>query len=315
VEILDAQIHPNLVVLKDPPATAAELVDGLVIAMDAVGVAGALLDEWAGYDADGQPVPSHQLAGGICRIDYPVTSLAVREHPRRFISTIRIDPEDPDLSELMAGARAQSRLALRWFPTPRTGPVLGRGDELDTALLSRYARYFEEAQRNRLPVFLVVPDQALLLEPLVRKYPETWFVIDHLGASAPLAGHAGPDRFDYVRKLTTLARYPNVAVKWCHAPRWSIEDFPYRDVLTEFRRLLDAFGPERLMWAGDYTQALRPRRPFRTFSWGEALYYLLSGEVMTADERSWVLGRTLTSIVGWSRHNDDGSTGSDPQST
>src|ERR1700677_2029426 len=234
MEILDAQLHPNLILGRQQAASAPELVQATVATMDAVGVEGALLDDWAGYDDHGEAVPGHDLASGIRRVDYPVASYAMEAHPDRFISTIRVHPEDPEIAELMSNARAGGQLALRWFPTPRTGPILGQGNQFDPVLMSRYERYFELAQRNALPIFLVVPDQALLLEPLVRRYADAWFVIDHLGASAPLEGGASPDRFDRVRELVGLARLPNVALKWCHALRWSVEEFPHHDVLQEF---------------------------------------------------------------------------------
>ena len=56
--------------------------------------------------------------------------------------------------------------------------------------------------------------------------------------------------------VVDLAQYPNLALKWCHAPaRLSGEPYPHRDVLPHLRRVIDAYGVEHVMWASDYTQS------------------------------------------------------------
>ena len=84
-------------------------------------------------------------------------------------------------------------------------------------------------------------------------------------------------RMAQFERVLELASYPNLCLKWSHAPATlSAEPFPYRDVIHLLRRAIDAFGVERIMWASDYTQSratfgatwtdLRPTSATRTSS-------------------------------------------------
>jgi hypothetical protein len=303
VEIVDAQLHPNRMGPDWADAEPQALVAATVTAMDAVGVRAALLDEWSGWTDDGRSLPGHDLPNGARRTDYPVSEQAVARFPGRFAYYARYDVRDPDLGDLMADTRRHpGRVALRWFPRSGAGGVLrtpaGPVDG-DSPELPGYLRYFALAQKHAIPVFLVVPGQADLLEPFVRRFDELWFVVDHCGTGFPAAGEAGPGRFDGLAAVAALARYPNVALKWCHAPRLSIGDYPYTDVLEWFGRMLEAYGPERIVWASDHTQGLKPDVRVRTFTWAESLYYLLHSGVMSQAEKEWVFGKALRQIAGW----------------
>lgn len=57
--------------------------------------------------------------------------------------------------------------------------------------------------------------------------------------------------------MAELAKYPNVALKWAHAPRLGGVDerFPFPTAMEYLLRAVDAFGRERILWASDYTRA------------------------------------------------------------
>lgn len=87
-----------------------------------------------------------------------------------------------------------------------------------------------------------------------------------------------PGELDYI--TTTLARYPNLAIKWCHATaRLSAEPYPHRDTV---------------LWASDFTES-------RPHTWAQSLHYLLYSEQLSASEKAWVLGRSARAVLGWPR--------------
>jgi predicted TIM-barrel fold metal-dependent hydrolase len=93
-----------------------------------------------------------------------------------------------------------------------------------------------------------------------------------------------------------MAKYPNLAIKWCHAPaRLSEEPYPHADTVGHLRRVIDAFGAERVMWASDYTES-RPH-----FTWAQSLHYLLYSSLLSETEKEWVLGRSVRQILSWPR--------------
>jgi len=61
------------------------------------------------------------------------------------------------------------------------------------------------------------------------------------------------------------------------------------------RRVLDAFGPERVMWASDYTVS----RLETGFSWAHTLYYLLGSDQLTLSEKEWLLGKSVRRVLRW----------------
>jgi predicted TIM-barrel fold metal-dependent hydrolase len=106
------------------------------------------------------------------------------------------------------------------------------------------------------------------------------------------------ERVAQLGQLYELARYPNLAVKWCHAPGLlSDEEYPYRDLQPLLRQAIEAFGAERIMWASDYTVA----RDQNGNTWAECLYYVLESDQLTWAEKAWLLGGAVRRALNWSR--------------
>ena len=66
----------------------------------------------------------------------------------------------------------------------------------------------------------------------------------------------------------------------------SAEEYPYRDLRPYARGLIDAFSPQRVMWASDYI----PRR--YAVSWARSLRHMIAWKELSDDEAEWVFGRT-----------------------
>jgi len=90
------------------------------------------------------------------------------------------------------------------------------------------------------------------------------------------------ERVAELERVCELGQYPNIALKWCHAPGLlSEQEYPYRDLMPLLRRTIDAFGVERIMWASDYTVA----RDQNGNSWAQTLYYVLDSSGLSASEK------------------------------
>jgi hypothetical protein len=64
------------------------------------------------------------------------------------------------------------------------------------------------------------------------------------------------------------------------------------------RRIVDAFGTERLMWASDLTR-LRP-----LFHYSELLDWLRYAPELTQSEKQQLLGGSVRALLGWPRDGD-----------
>lgn len=302
LEIIDAQVHLNQLVPDWSTTPIDSIIATAIQAMDAVGIDRVLIGETRGFDAKYRP-QGEELPNGAIRTDYPFSERAVAMHPDRFVYHVRIDVNDPEPERMAEDLSSRPGVrGTRIVPVPQTGEVarLERGE---------FDALFAAAERHRLPVFAWVPGRAELLLPYVQKFPNLQFIVDHCGVGvAPLRYGELPvtmatsltesrdERLAQFGRVCEMARYPNVALKWCHAPGLlSEEDFPYRDVIPLLRRAIDAFGAERVMWASDYTVARDQNRN----TWAECLYYLLGSEQLSRTEKEWIFGGAVRKAFDW----------------
>jgi len=286
MDIVDAQVHLNRFGNNWEHTDHALIADYAVATMDALGLSAVLIDEWAGFD---NPVtkrghlPGYFLPNGAVRGQHPFSERALGLHPDRFAYIVRIDPLDPELERLMAGVHDRpGAVALRIVPIPEAG-------ELELFEQGGFDSLFESAARHRVPIFAWFPGRSHLLEPVLRNYPELQLILDHCGLSRT-EGKFG----EQLAQVCSLAKYPNLALKWCHAPsQLSTQPYPFRDVLPYLRQAIDAFGPSRVMWASDHTVS----KPHHT--WAEALFYLRDSDALSDEEKEWLLGRSARTILNW----------------
>jgi L-fuconolactonase len=230
MDIVDAQVHANVL------GTEATLA-----VMDALGIQGLLFDEYQTTTEDGAPQPGYRLADGAFRPVRPNAEAAALRHPERFAFLIRVDLRDPGIEgwiETLAAAPGFKALRTLVF-TPSEGAMFADGG---------CDRLLHAARAYSLPVFITCPGRVRLLASYAERFPDVQFVIDHCGVVFDAPG--GQATID---DAVAMARYPNVACKWAHAPDFlSTTAYPFPDLEPKLRRAVDAFGPERVMWASDY---------------------------------------------------------------
>jgi L-fuconolactonase len=284
MDIVDSQIH-LFMTMND---------DEAVKVMDSLGIRSALIDEaWdlgdaAGASDGGEIMPAYRLPNGAYRPVAPGGITASLRRPDRFGYFLRINPEDPDLDHVMRDTAAcpggkAFRLDVR---TPQEVGAYAEGHR--TAM-------FKTAERLSMPMFICTMGRAPEFERCIRDCPSLPVIFDHCGVPQ------SPEDYD---RLLELARYPNVFVKWAHAPlMFHSRKFPFPEVRPYLARALDAFGPERLMWASDFSAveyASRVRNdPESRYSWAEALYYMRCNPDLSEGDQEWVLGRTARKVLNW----------------
>jgi len=305
MQVVDAQVHLNQIVPDWRTAPMDRVIETGVQAMDAVGIHAALIAESRGFDSKLRPALGPELPNGAIRAEFPFSERAVALHPDRFAYLVRVDIKDPELDRLVREVRTRpGALCMRIVPVPNIGEVasLERGE---------FEPLFAAAEEYDVPIFCWVPARSHLLLPAIRKFPKLQFIVDHCGVGvAPLphgelpvtlATSMTPTRAERVAQLEPvleLAQYPNVALKWSHAPSLlSEQPYPFRDVLPLLRKAIDAFGVERIMWASDYTVA----RDQHGEAWAHALYYLLDSDQLSPTEKEWILAGSVRKALRWTQ--------------
>ena len=94
---------------------------------------------------------------------------------------------------------------------------------------------------------LIDPPDLAALDAMCTRHPATPVVIDHFAR----IGVDGTIKQRDISNLCHLARHKNTQVKLSAYYALGAKKPPYRDLLPMIRRVLDAFGPSRCMWASD----------------------------------------------------------------
>lgn len=295
MKIVDGQLHANQIGPRWQEVSLETTLTATIVAMDAVGVHGAVLDEFTGLDDQFHMLPGGYKANGAWRPERPFSELAAAEYPDRFVWLSRVDHKDPDLEEVVAGLRrkpgcAGIRVHAGFDGNTWRDPDFEQGG---------YSRLFAACEAEQVPVFIMVTPRAEALEPYLRKFPDLKFIIDHIGIAWPAADTAPTERYARLDKIRSLAEHGNLHLKWSHIERLAGEPYPYPDLIPHFRKVVDAYGAERILWASDFTQAVKPGLSPHPSSYSHTLHYLLDSDAFSAAEKEWMLGRTVRTVLNW----------------
>lgn len=293
MDVVDAQVHIG-------PNGAAEMI----AAMDALGIRSVLIDEWW-LGTPGHPF--YPVGAGATRTASPTAELASWTFPGRFSYLVRVDWRDPELRNVVRfAADATYARALR------VSPAMSRA-ETSAFADGDYDGVFAAAAEFGLPIFVMISGNTHLLVRYLEKYPALKVILCHCGTPpgsrmrpilAQIEGLA--DSQDYwtkvgkepleeaFDKVLRMADWPNVALKWAHAPMmFESPGYPNSGTRPFLRKALDAFGAERIMWASDISANMTGE------SWAELLFAIRSNPDLSDDERAQMLGRTVRTWLNW----------------
>jgi predicted TIM-barrel fold metal-dependent hydrolase len=135
-------------------------------------------------------------------------------------------------------------------------------------------------------------------EPMItmfEKYPDIKFVAGNLGLdiSPPVVGVLPEDPFEKLPAVLDLGRLDNVYLNLVGAPSLSRKDFPFRDIWDGIYRMLDAYGPDRVMWGSDYT------RTAGLHSYSDGTHYLKEVSGLGTEDLTRIYGATLREVFNW----------------
>jgi len=212
----------------------------------------------SGLTADGMKPPSftpeellgHARPSGVERIVLIQMSFyrfnnaymldTIRRFPGVFSGVGIVDETAPDVADRMRELSRQgvrgfrinpgSRPVEEWIGSPGMETMWRTADKLGLAICP-----------------LINPAALPSLDRTCERHPGTTVVIDHFAR----VGIDGTIRDSDLDALCRLARFPRVHVKVSAFYALGRKAAPYLDLAPMIRRVLDAYGPERLMWGSD----------------------------------------------------------------
>lgn len=145
------------------------------------------------------------------------------------------------------------------------------------------------AEEAGLAVALLIPGGLDAVADIAQRHPRLNLIVDHLAVPR---GARGPGAFRHLPDLLALSRFPNIAVKAAGVGDYATDPYPFRSLDEPLRRVFDAFGPRRIIWASDLSRLKHPYREC-VAHFAEALPWL------SDSDRALIMGENLCRITGW----------------
>ncbi|MAE61316.1 MAG: amidohydrolase [Planctomycetaceae bacterium] len=167
----------------------------------------------------------------------------IQHNPERFVGTGIV----PAYSDVSVGEPDKTMIALarRGISAFRI-----RGGEPPFKRFEHpgYDKMFTAAADHNLPLSFLGPLDAVdEIDAMCARFPDAPLILDHL------LGLGLNDNFtdDNCARLLRLAEHPRVTVKFGPIHAMGSRQRPFLDVLPILRRVVDAFGPQRIMYESD----------------------------------------------------------------
>lgn len=208
--------------LTPPPAYPVET---LLAQMDIAGVTHAILVQPSLYGSN-----NNYLAD------------CVRLYPNRLAGMGMIDVRAEDIaSQFFYWVEKQGLRGFRLMP-------MSNGQD-DLLSLPGMEILWQLAGEYKLPLSLfVAPRHIPQLSKLVKRYPDTFLIIEHFGRP----DDGGQDLITAVQAVLDLAVQPSVFIKVSAISYISSNEYPYSDTYPMIKAVWEHFGSQRLMWGSDF---------------------------------------------------------------
>ena len=203
-----------------------------------------------------------------------------KRFPGRFVVTGMIDDTQPHPDKVMRDLLPQGVRAIRITPRIRGDNWLeGEG----MAAMWRCG-----AETGQVMACLIDAKDLAGVDAMCKKYPATPVVIDHFAR----IGVDGEIRKADLDALCALAKHKRTAVKISAYYALGKKLPPYVDLAPMIRRVLDAYGPERTMWASDSPYQVQGEHTYA------ASIALVRDRLdfLSAGDKEWLLTKTAERI-------------------
>jgi predicted TIM-barrel fold metal-dependent hydrolase len=208
---------------------------------------------------------------------------AVRRHPKTFRVQGMVDDRKPDPGAAM---KKLLPLGVTGF---RITPFVRKKEEqpkwLETPGMAEMWR--TGAKTRQAMCLLINPSDLPAADAMCEKHPDTPVVIDHFAR----VGADGEIRDADVKALCKLARHKHAHVKISAFYALGKKKPPHDELVPVVRKLLEAFGPRRLMWASDAPYQVQGANSYKA-----SIALVRDRMDLPKRDREWLLARTAEAV-------------------
>jgi predicted TIM-barrel fold metal-dependent hydrolase len=207
----------------------------------------------------------------------------VRRHPRRFRAVGMLDDHGPEPAAKMKGLLKQGVTGFRITPFIRKSEPQ---KWLTTPGMN--AMWKMAATTGQTMCCLINASDLPAVDKTCEKHPETPVVIDHFAR----IGSDGEMREKDVAELCKLARHKHTTVKVSAFYALGKKQPPHLELAPMIKRVYEAFGPQRLMWASDCPYQLTKGNTYH-----DSIALVRDKlDFLSADDRQWMLRKTAEKV-------------------
>lgn len=207
-----------------------------------------------------------------------------RKRPGTFSVVAMINERTPNLKERLRDLRDQGARGIRIGPTKHADRTLNVDPPNWLKAPGMQLLWKHAAELNIAVCPLLSPEFLTSVDPMCAAYPDTTVVIDHFG-------RIEMGNKEQAQWLTRLAQHPNVFVKVSAFKNFGDKRAPYDDLAPLMRLVIDAFGPDRLMWGSDC-----PYQLMEGNNYTDAVALVRQGLGLSSADKSAILRGTAAKV-------------------
>ncbi|MFO0939449.1 MAG: amidohydrolase family protein [Pirellulales bacterium] len=204
----------------------------------------------------------------------------MREHPGVFSAVALIDHKS---DQVVVNAKDLVRRGARGFRIHSQGDADQWPNSPTMKLLWKTA-----ADDGFSVCALINPQDIQHVDQLCQQFPKTRVVVDHFAR----IGVSGAIEENRLEELCKLARHPNVYLKTSAFYALGKKQAPYHDLKPMIRKVLSAYGAERLMWATDCPYQVQGDHTYKA----SLDLILQDNEVLSQQEKQHLLRNTAHKV-------------------
>jgi predicted TIM-barrel fold metal-dependent hydrolase len=206
---------------------------------------------------------------------------AMRDYPGVFSGVAVIDSGAPNLAATMKDLNGKGVRGFRLSTSRENAESWSTSPGMKTM-------WKTGAETGQPMCCLTSPDALPAVGKMCEAFPETPVVIDHFAR----IGAKGQIEESDLENLLRLADFPTVHVKTSAFYALGKKAAPYDDLGPMIRRLRDAYGAARLMWASDC-----PYQVQKGHTYAESIALIRDRlDFLSDDDKAWMLRKTAEKV-------------------
>ena len=214
----------------------------------------------------------------------------MRRHAPAFSGVAIVDHDAPGVADSMRTLKADGVRGFRLYADATKAAAWA-----DSAGMR--AMWSCGADENLAMCLLADPDALAPIAAMIERFPRTPVVIDHCARIGMQGGLDTPGACRDLDRLCALAEHPQVHVKVSAYYALGAKKPPYDDLGPMIRRLRDAYGARRLMWASDCPYQVQPGPAGEAHSYEASLALVRDRlDFLSAEERLDILRNTARRV-------------------